>query len=144
MDFQPMPEELARTLVGEAHKASPNEMCGFIIEGWSYIPIANCHPEPERHFNMEERAMLDVLTHNAHKVLGIYHSHPRGARAPSQNDVELMINYSVHNFRFWILTPNNVFEWRIHRDQPCPVRRDGTTPGPDGMAYAILATPTPI
>jgi len=139
MTFECMPEDMARTLVREAQGAAPDEMCGFIVEGWNYVPVPNCHPEPQRHFSMAEDRILEMLTHNAHKVLGIYHSHPRGSREPSENDVVMMQNYTPHGFRFWIVTFNDVFEWRIHRDKPCPVRRDGTTPGPDGLAYAILA-----
>jgi proteasome lid subunit RPN8/RPN11 len=79
MDFEPMPDGIARTLVREAHAAAPNEMCGFIIARWNHIPIRNCHPDPERHFSMDEEAMLDVLTSDQ-KVLGVYHSHPRGTK----------------------------------------------------------------
>jgi proteasome lid subunit RPN8/RPN11 len=143
MDFEPMPVDLARTLVREAQAAAPNEMCGFVIAGWSYIPIPNSHPEPDRHFNMDEVSMLDVLTHNAHEVLGVYHSHPSGRTGPSPDDIGLMRNYSVHGFRFWIVTYNNVYEWRIHDDEARPVRRDGTN-GSTDLAYPVLTTPAPL
>lgn len=139
-----MPDELARDLVGEAHSGAPNEVCGFVINDWDWISIPNCHPEPSRHFEMEEREMLAVLADHRKKVIGIYHSHPRGTRGPSENDVVMMRNYTEHGFRFWIVTYNNVYEWRMHRDKPCPVRRDGTTPGSDGLAYPILTATTPV
>lgn len=138
-----MTDELARDLVAEAQAGAPNEVCGFVINNWDWISIPNCHPEPDRHFNMDEQAMLDVLLRNAHNVLGIYHSHPSGRKAPSPDDVGLMRNYAVHGFRFWIVTYNNVYEWRIQDDEPRPVRRDGTT-GSTDMAHPVLTTPAPV
>ena len=138
-----MPDDLARTLVAEAQNNAPHEMCGFIISGWSYIPVTNCHPEPNKHFAMAEQEMLDVLQDNDIRVLGIYHSHPSGRREPSENDITLMQNYAPHNFRFWIVTYNNVYEWRLFRDIARPVRRDGTTASTD-LAHPVLATPAPL
>jgi proteasome lid subunit RPN8/RPN11 len=143
MSFEPMPDELARTLVREAHGAAPDEMCGFIMSGWNFLPIPNCHPEPSRYFEMNTEMMLEVLQDNAHNVLGIYHSHPRGNKEPSGYDAGMMRNYSVHGFRFWIVTYNNVYEWRIHRDNPTSVRRDGTN-GSTELAYPVLTTPAPL
>lgn len=144
MDFEPVPEQLATDLVAEAQAGAPNEVCGFVLDDWDWVQIPNCHPEPQRHFQMEEQEMLAVLTHSLHKVRGIYHSHPRGNVRPSDNDAVMMQNYMEHGFRFWIVTYNNMYEWRIQRDKPSPVRRDGSTPGPDGMAYPVLTAATPI
>lgn len=144
MTFVCMPGDIARALVWEAQQESPNEMCGFVMSDWVHVPIPNCHPDPQRHFSMDEEAMLPLLQDAGHLVRGIYHSHPRGGREPSENDVAMMQNYTVHGYRFWIVTFNDVYEWRLHRDKPCPVRRDGTTAGPEGLAYPILASATPL
>jgi proteasome lid subunit RPN8/RPN11 len=134
-----MNDVLAKALIAEAHNATPNECCGFVMAGWTYIPIQNCHPDPQQHFEMERESMLALLQHNAHEVLGIYHSHPRGSKEPSGYDVTMMQNYAVHGFRFWIVTYNNVYEWSISDDVARPVRRDGTL-GSD-LAYPVLTAP---
>lgn len=131
-----MHQVLAKALVSEAHAAAPHEMCGFVLdEGKHYIPIPNVHPEPDRHFYMDESAMLDVLARDAAAVTGIYHSHPRGAKEPSQNDLGIMRAYP--QFQFWIVTYNNVYEWELIDDQAFGIRRDGTA-GISGMAYPLL------
>jgi len=142
MRFEPMPDDLARTLVREAHSAAPDEMCGFVISGWNYIPVPNCASDPQRHFEMDQTMLLEILTFSADKVLGIYHSHPRGNKAPSEYDCGMMRNYTVHGFRFWIVTYNNVYEWSMSDDEARPVRRDGTLG--DELAHPVLTGPTPV
>ena len=142
MTWYPMHQVLAKALVSEAHAAAPHEMCGFVLdEGKSYIPVPNCHPEPERHFTMDEQIMLELLTHNAHVVTGIYHSHPRGRKEPSDNDLGIMRAYP--HFQFWIVTYNNVYEWELIDDQVYGVRRD-VTAVISGMAYPLLTTPAEV
>lgn len=131
-----------RDLVRSAHSAAPEEICGFILYGGtSFLPVDNCHPQPEQHFTMNEGQMLNVLTSGETKVDGIYHSHPKGNKYPSVNDADLMRLYP--QFRFWIVTYNNVYEWRLVNDEPAPVRRDGTT-GLAGMAYPLLEAPAAV
>lgn len=139
MNTEPMHDVLLQALLTEAHAAAPEEMCGFIIVDphWTYIPVRNNHKNPTQHFSMEEEMMLELLRANSHNVVGIYHSHPKGTKEPSDNDVELMKLY--RNFRFWIVTYNNVYEWRLEDDDPRSVRRDGTA-GIPGMAYPLLAS----
>jgi proteasome lid subunit RPN8/RPN11 len=142
MTWEPMHEVLAKALVSEAHGAAPNEMCGFVMldPHWTYIPVNNCHPRPQQHFQMEADGMLEVLRYNSHQVAGIYHSHPRGRKEPSPDDVEIMRLY--RQFRFWIVTYNNVYEWSLDNDVARPVRRDGTL-GRD-LAYPVLAAATSV
>lgn len=140
--WKPLNTGVGRDILRQAHNNAPDETCGFIIgDAMAYIPVKNCHPEPTEHFTMEESAMLEILTTAAQEVDGIYHSHPKGTKYPSTNDVGIMRAYP--NFQFWIVTYNNVYEWRLVDDKPRPVRRDGTT-GIDGMAYPLLEVTTPV
>lgn len=137
-----MNDVLAKALVAEAQGAAPNECCGFVLAGWDHVPIPNCHPDPQRHFQMDDDMLREIGRTIWGQVIGIYHSHPRGSKGPSEFDVGIMKLYAVHDFRFWIVTYNNVYEWRLEDDIACPVRRDGTT-GRD-LAYPVLAAPAPV
>lgn len=146
MKFEPLPHDLGILLIQEAHSASPDEMCGFIVkldDGLAFLPVPNCHKEPHSNFSMDEEVMLEILQDNHHKVLGVYHSHPKGNKAPSDNDISLMRLYRPHGFRFWIVTYNNVYEWELIDDEPYSIRRDGTA-GIAGMAYPLLTAATAV
>lgn len=130
-----MPADLARYLVQEAQAGAPNEVCGFILRGWHYLPITNISGNPRRTFVMEPLEMMEVLRSVAEEVLGVYHSHPGGSPRPSDTDIEA---WRYPQFRYWIVTYRDAYEWRIADDRAQPVRRDGTT-GPDDMAYPLLA-----
>jgi proteasome lid subunit RPN8/RPN11 len=84
---------LIADLLAEAAAAHPLEACGLLLgEGGAVRVIrrcANVHPHPERHFEIDPRALIDA--HRAARaggpqVVGYYHSHPAGPPAPSATD----------------------------------------------------------
>jgi hypothetical protein len=48
-----------------------------------------------------------------------------------------------YDFRYWIATPNNVYEWKLDGVNCHPIRRDGSI-GIAGMAYTLLAPATAV
>ncbi len=132
-----MHEVVARALVSEAQAGMPNEVCGFILdEGKTYIPVENCSPEPSRGFQMQPDQMLSLLLEHEHDIIGVYHSHPSGARHPSVDDLPIMKHYEW--LRFWIVTCQDVYEWKLVDDRARPCRLDGS-PGAEGLVYPVLA-----
>lgn len=80
-------------LFAEARAADPRECCGLlfgdpdVITG--YAPTANVHPSPETHFEIDPRALIDAhraMRESGRRLVGYYHSHPRGRPEPSVTD----------------------------------------------------------
>jgi proteasome lid subunit RPN8/RPN11 len=81
------------TLLREAAWAHPRECCGLLLGRDNRVALAqsaaNVHPEPERHFEIDPKAL--ITAHRAARaggleVLGYYHSHPDGCAEPSATD----------------------------------------------------------
>ena len=71
----------------------PREACGFLFETNGvmelFIPVANIHDEPERHYLMDPKEMIQVMLtgHCGNSIpAGIVHSHPRTPPVPSAED----------------------------------------------------------
>lgn len=84
---------LLERLVAEAAAAHPGECCGLLLGRGERIeevrPCANVHPQPERHFEIDPRALIEAYRAargGGAEVLGYYHSHPAGTPEPSATD----------------------------------------------------------
>ncbi|WRK97363.1 M67 family metallopeptidase [Altererythrobacter sp. H2] len=103
-------------LRAEAAAAHPHECCGLLLgEGLAVTrlePARNVHPQPDRHFEIDPRALIDAFRAGragGPQVLGYYHSHPVGAPAPSPTDRA----EAAHDGRVWaIIAGNAVSFWR--------------------------------
>lgn len=73
----------------------PQEACGFLFgnnerELELFVPVANIHKEPERHFLMDPEEMIQALLagkRGNQQPPGIVHSHPRTSPVPSGEDM---------------------------------------------------------
>ena len=72
----------------------PQECCGLIAGTnqtvLEIIPIANVAPDPERHFHMDDMALLKAFKRIEQQnltLLAMYHSHPMGRAIPSLEDI---------------------------------------------------------
>lgn len=92
MDVEVSKQALA-AMRAHAEGAHPCEACGILLgEGariTAALAVANVHPHPETHFEIDPQALIDA--HRAARgggaqVLGYYHSHPSGPAAPSATD----------------------------------------------------------
>ena len=103
-----MPALLYADLMVRARKAGPREICGFLLDDWTVLEgynVANSDSE----FEIDERTTLYAFVEQGDKLMGVYHSHPRGSLEPSQAD----INNAPEGLRYFIVTPRQVQEWVI-------------------------------
>ncbi len=107
------------TLLEEARRAHPRECCGQLLGKDSRValaqPAANVHPDPERHFEIDPKAL--IAAHRAMRaggleLLGYYHSHPNGRAEPSAADRAS----ASGDGRIWAIVAGG--EVRFWRDEP--------------------------
>lgn len=120
------------TLLEEATRAHPRECCGLLLGKAGRVamarPAANVDPEPERHFEIDPKALISA--HRAQRaggleVLGYYHSHPNGRAEPSAEDRA----QASGDGRVWaIIAGGAVTWWRDAPDrfEPLPTRLAGS------------------
>ena len=116
------------TLLEEAARAHPRECCGLLLGQQQRIalaqPAANVHLDPERHFEIDPKAL--IAAHRAARaggldLLGYYHSHPNGRATPSSTDAA----QASGDGRIWaIIAQGEVTWWRDapHGFEPLPTR----------------------
>jgi len=71
-----------------ATEAAPDEACGLVVARGKKVRIIrarNLAEEPQKHFDLDTDAWLEVQAHE--EVIGIYHSHPHGSAKPSEADL---------------------------------------------------------
>jgi proteasome lid subunit RPN8/RPN11 len=107
------------TLVEEARLALPRECCGLLLGKGSRValaqPAANVHPQPERHFEIDPKAL--IAAHRGARaggleLLGYYHSHPNGRAEPSASDQAAASGDGL----IWAIIASGEASW--WRDQP--------------------------
>lgn len=107
------------TLLKEATQAHPRECCGLLLGEGARValaqPAANVHPQPERHFEIDPKAL--IAAHRAQRagglqVLGYYHSHPNGCAEPSADDR----TQASGDGRVWAIVAVDAVTW--WRDSP--------------------------
>ncbi len=88
--------EVLDALRAAATRAQPFEACGILFGKGAritrFVEASNVHPEPMTHFEINPQALI-----NAHreersggpKLLGYFHSHPKGQAKPSKTDQEM-------------------------------------------------------
>ena len=117
-------------LVAHARRDAPRECCGLLIgsdvEITESIAVANVAGDPLRRYEVSPREHFDQVKRcralagagDAISVLGVYHSHPEGAPAPSETDAAL----ACEEFVYVIAGP-------IDSEEPAEIRtyryRDG-------------------
>lgn len=77
-----------------AAAAHPREACGLLLGTSARIThvleVANVHPSPETHFEIDPQALIDAHRAARHagapQVIGYFHSHPKGPPKPSATD----------------------------------------------------------
>lgn len=73
-----------QAIAGEARKASPEECCGFVVNG-AIVPCRNTSPTPVDHFTIaaEDYARASAMG----EIEAVYHSHVDGAKGFSLPDI---------------------------------------------------------
>lgn len=90
-----LPGAVRRAIATHARETAPAECCGFLLGRGTSVAFAirmvNIARDSRRRYRVDDRAHLawrrllrDVQPPLA--IVGVYHSHPRGASAPSATD----------------------------------------------------------
>lgn len=108
-----MPEHVRVMLIELAEKAAPREMCGFMHAGWQGITVMDNIADREDRFEIADGALLEFYQ-SCPDPLGFFHSHPSGRTSPSDMDCV----YAPAGMRYWIVTPDGVYEWDMEHDPP--------------------------
>ena len=88
----------AGAILAAARARFPSECCGLLEgtltrEGWVVCAIhetGNLADDPERHFLIDPQAQIELLRRlrgTERRVIGCFHSHPRGRAEPSLTDL---------------------------------------------------------
>ena len=121
--------ELAQSIIEHTRKTQPNECCGVIIGDGirveQTVAIPNVADDPEHHYHMEEKALLEVMFQTQRQnleVIGFYHSHPRTEPIPSQTDIHLAtypdMAYIIASLKGG---EARLSAWSIKRDRVAPI-----------------------
>lgn len=87
--------EVVKALEEAARRAFPQEACGILLGEGAVInrfeETRNVHPSPQTHFEIDPEALVAAhrsAREDGPKVLGYFHSHPKGPAKPSKTDQE--------------------------------------------------------
>jgi proteasome lid subunit RPN8/RPN11 len=141
---------IAETLLAElraaARAALPEECCGLLLGRRDpvatvtrLVPARNVHAEPTRKFTLDPAAQFAVLKAErggaADRLIGHYHSHPKGPAAPSPRDLAAADDPDL----LWLVI--DAAGGEIGAFQPLA----GTNGAVEGFAaLALIATPSQI
>ncbi|MDX2162578.1 MAG: M67 family metallopeptidase [bacterium] len=149
-------------LTAQAADTVPAECCGLIggtVENGSFraaelVPIPNRAVDPDHHFEMDAAALVTTLFDfelRGLALVGIYHSHPRGAPLPSVEDVKSAyypgIPYVIIGRRgaeticaAWMITQGDVTPLALNiSDSPPPAVLPTTSPAGIVWCSALIA-----
>lgn len=103
-----MPEAVRNALTAMARSAGNREICGFIMNDWAIQMMRNVSKRDDQ-FVMDDKDLLAFFGKNYSEIMGVYHSHWDGQQHPSDKDVV----YMQPQWRYWIVTLDNVHEWEL-------------------------------
>jgi proteasome lid subunit RPN8/RPN11 len=90
------------------------EVCGFIVDANTIVPVANTHATPRVNFNMDRKSILNAANEYGPSITGIYHSHPSGRTGLTQSDKDGMktLYRAGCPWRYFIVTIDAVTEYQ--------------------------------
>jgi len=107
-----MPHDIAHELRSLIPQVGPGvfERCGFILvdasRNWKIIEIENRSANPGE-FVMAIEDLSRLWNSYGTELIGVWHTHPRGDRRPSEKDVQ----WAPPDLRYWIVTEWGVSEY---------------------------------
>lgn len=97
----------------------PTEQCGFIDSEQNIWVVPNIHENSMKNFLMNqahvENVMKEIYLKNKNSILGIFHTHPNSLPWPSPRDIVGWPD-KAWNWRYFIVTKNEVLEWELVND----------------------------
>ena len=90
-----IPHQSMKIMINQALNELPHECCGLLLgkneKITRTIPMKNSKPSPDSYI-MDPLQQVDVFTEmekRGERLIGIYHSHPKGPYTPSNADLEM-------------------------------------------------------
>ena len=90
-----IPRQSRKIMINHALNELPHECCGLIFgknrKIKHTIPMKNSEPSPDSYI-MDPLQQIDVFTEmekRGERLIGIYHSHPKGSSTPSNADLKM-------------------------------------------------------
>ena len=90
-----IPQSSKEIMIKQSLNELPDECCGLLLGKNGKIrrtlPMRNTEPSPETYF-MDPSQQVEVFTdmeEKGEKLVGIYHSHPKGPSTPSGADLKM-------------------------------------------------------
>jgi proteasome lid subunit RPN8/RPN11 len=120
-----VPRQLLDRLIAEARAGGHHEICGLLLGGSQLIeaawPVANVESDTRSGFHLDPRMHLRAsraARQAGMRIVGHYHSHPRGSAFPSRRDAAGATEAGV----FWLIL--GACEQRLWMSEPGgPVHR---------------------
>lgn len=99
------------------------EVCGFVISGWQFIPVENVAKNKSREFAFNSYGQRKAILHAigfGREILGVFHSHPGGTESPSETDIAgwPFVDSANDYCRYWIISGGEVNEWTLVDGKP--------------------------
>jgi proteasome lid subunit RPN8/RPN11 len=105
---------LIAQLLALARTEHPQEVCGLLLGQGARVsnvrPCLNVHPQPERHFEIDPRALITAhrsAREGGPQIVGYFHSHPAGPPEPSATD---RANATADG-RVWAIVGEGTVRW---------------------------------
>lgn len=98
--------DIQKAIIQAAAKATPNEMCGFVVSlsfGYEFWQCDNIAPNPTETFEMD----WDFMTHYDGMITAIVHSHPQGELFLSGADRQSQVATDLP----WVLAVDGKLKW---------------------------------
>jgi proteasome lid subunit RPN8/RPN11 len=110
--------EVQAQMKAHAQMESPKEACGFVVEfgpetgGLTYaVQCRNAAKDPMHAYEVHEDDLKLAYAEKGWRVVGMYHSHPRGPAEPSHLDAKFAPPDT--DLRYFIVTPGIVTEFQM-------------------------------
>ena len=111
-----MTSQVLEALRGAGARAGRQEACGLLLgkgeQVSEFFEVANVHPEPEAYFEIDPKALIEaykIEREGGARLLGYFHSHPRGPARPSEIDAAM----AAGDGKIWaILGEDEIGFWR--------------------------------
>lgn len=113
--YVPILESVSERLM-KLCRLSRQERCGFITTEWEIVEVKNSHENPNFNFYMDiedtQKCFDFIFEKREEDILAIWHTHPNGYPWPSPRDIRGWPDLEVVNWRYLLVTENDVTEWR--------------------------------
>jgi len=110
-------DDIVKWLQRRAIQAAPFEACGFILNDGEIIEIPNGAEDPSRHFLMTSDGLAKTLKPGQiSRIIGIWHTHPKGSNEPSYTDIHAMSIGAVQPDWLYLIATGSAVTWWNPKD----------------------------